>query len=62
MEKKLRFGPNYLIPEKFQKKAEDIKKYEEFWLILPNFEIFMHKNSIKHFIINYSNYLIKIFK
>jgi len=40
-------GPNYLIQDKFQNKKENIKQYTEFWLILPNFEIFMHKKFIK---------------
>lgn len=36
-----------LITQKFERKKELIKYFKEFWLILPNFEIFMHKTKIR---------------
>lgn len=39
-----------LITQKFKRKKELIKYFKEFWLILPNFEIFMHKTKIRTFI------------
>ena len=39
-------GLLYLHQEKFQKKQEQIMQHHEFWLVLPNFEIFMHKNEV----------------
>lgn len=39
-------SPNFLIPNKISKKKDAIKNYREFWLILPNFEIFIHKRAI----------------
>lgn len=39
-------GPSYLIQEKFRNKRNEIKQHKEFWLVLPNFEIFMHKKAV----------------
>jgi hypothetical protein len=40
------YDPLDLIQE-FQSKADEISKYEEFWLILPSFEIMMHINRMR---------------
>jgi len=39
--------PRLLINEKFKPKKESIEKCDEFWLVIPNFEIFMNKEKIK---------------
>lgn len=49
--------PLDLIQE-FQDKAEEISKYEEFWLILPSFEIMMHINRMRPLL----ERLFKLFK
>jgi hypothetical protein len=49
--------PLDLIQE-FQDKAEEISKYEEFWLILPSFEIMMHINRMRSLL----EQLFKLFK
>jgi hypothetical protein len=49
--------PLDLIQE-FQDKAEEISKYEEFWLILPSFEIMMHINRMRPLL----EQLFKLFK
>ena len=55
--------PNFLISEKFSKKKDEIRKCKEFWLIIPNFELFMHRKTImalKRQLINTLGKLIKI--
>ncbi len=39
--------PRLLINEKFIPKKDYIKKCDEFWLVIPNFEIFMNKEKIR---------------
>lgn len=49
--------PLDLIQE-FQSKAEAISRYEEFWLILPSFEIMIHINRMRSLV----EQLFKLFK
>lgn len=39
-------GPSYLIQEKIHNRRNGIMQHNEFWLVLPNFEIFMHKKEV----------------
>ncbi|MFQ6072966.1 MAG: hypothetical protein ACE5KT_09745, partial [Methanosarcinales archaeon] len=39
--------PHDLIQEKFLHKKDEIKTFKEFWLVIPNFEISMHRKAIQ---------------
>ncbi len=39
---------NWLIRKKIMSKSRELSKFEEFWLVLPNFEIIIHFKELKN--------------
>jgi hypothetical protein len=46
------------LPHEFQGKADEISKYEEFWLVVPSFEIMMHAHRMGRLL----EHLFRLFK